>query len=224
MALSLLALPRLTILVGWESGLASVSVHIGDGKWQTIYASTAHTQPILSLSPTPDFSRFFTSGADALIAAHSVPVARASSTLLFSDQEGPKVVKTGHAGQQSLTVRNDGKVLATAGWDGRVRIYSVKTLRELACLKWHREGVYAVGFADVVGRDGAERSGIQDETGRAESAKESNMGSQSQEVAKRPEIDEKVLLVGERRTQETRNKHWLAAGSKDGKVSLWEIY
>jgi WD40 repeat protein len=224
MALSLLALPRLYLLAGWESGLASVSVHIGDGKWQTIYASTPHTQPILSLSPTPDFSRFFTSGADAVIAAHSIPAVRASSTLLFSDQEEPKVVQTKHAGQQSLTVRNDGKVLATAGWDGRVRVYSVKTMGELACLKWHREGVYAVSFADVVGQGGAEGSGIRDETGRAESAKERNSGSRGQEVAKRAEGDEMVLSVGERRTQDTRNKHWLAAGSKDGKVSLWEIY
>jgi hypothetical protein len=47
-------------------------------------------------------------------------------------------------------VRSDGRILATGGWDTRIRIYSAKTLKEVAVLKWHKEGVYAVDFAKVL--------------------------------------------------------------------------
>lgn len=125
------------------------------------------------------------------------------------------MLKTGHAGQQSLVVRSDGRVFATAGWDGRVRVYSVKSMRELAVLKWHREGVYAVAFAEILGQSAAEDS--------EEIGGESGEGHEGVEVVKEGGGGE-VVSVGERRAQETQQRHWLAAGSKDGKVSLWEIY
>ncbi|KAK5996964.1 ASTRA-associated protein 1 [Cladobotryum mycophilum] len=60
-----------------------------------------------------------------------------------------KAVNTKHSGQQSLKVRSDGKIFATAGWDSRIRVYSAKTLKELAVLHWHKVGAYAVAFSTV---------------------------------------------------------------------------
>ena len=111
-----------------------------------------------------------------------------------------KVLQTKHAGQQSLSVRGDGKIFATAGWDGRVRVYAAKGVKKLAVLKWHKEGCYATAFAEIL--DG--QSGTSDEDGST--------------VARRE------LTVAQQRAFKSQSTHWLAAGSKDGKVSLWDIY
>ena len=242
------------LLTGWESGLTAVQVHTGSaggGEWHTVYASTPHSQPILSLSllPTNDnfFShcKYFTSAADSLIASHTIPIPQSSSTELpFADPEKPKVIDTKHAGQQSLRIRDDGKIFATAGWDGKVRVYGTKTMKELACLKWHREGIYAVAFAEMMGEQSVDLAGGQLDTGlaggrRAEERTpnhgECKIASRTdertgQELARRESrqevstVESNSMPVSERREQQTQQTHWLAAGSKDGKISLWDIY
>ena len=242
------------LLTGWESGMTAVQVYAGSaggGEWHTVYASTPHSQPVLSLSllPTNDdffgYRKYFTSAADQLIASHTIPMPRSSSTeLLFTDPEKPKVIDTKHAGQQSLSTRNDGKIFATAGWDGRVRVYSTKTMKELACLKWHREGIYAVAFAEIMGEQSddlaggrldTELAGGQRAEERSPNDGECKIGSKTdertgQELARRESreevstVESHSMPVSERREQQTQQTHWLAAGSKDGKISLWDIY
>ena len=52
------------------------------------------------------------------------------------------------AGMNQVAVRQDGRLAATAGWDGTVRIFDLrKQLRLLAALTYHRDGVHAVAFA-----------------------------------------------------------------------------
>ncbi len=147
-----------------------------------------------------------TSSADALVTKH--PLASWNSTT--SDSKPLKVVQTKHSGQQGLRVRSDGKVFATAGWDSRIRVYSTKTMNELAVLKWHKEGCYAVAFAEIDPPisapsydDGAQSTGP-----KLATTQESSV----------------VKTVEQQRNEKSHSTHWLAAGSKDGKVSLWEIY
>jgi len=226
------------LLSAFESGLAAVQVLSPEGAWKTLYTATPHAQPILSLDVTPDFSRFFTSGADDVVAAHSIPVLRASSTLLFADMGDPTILKTKHSGQQGLSVRSDGKIFATAGWDGRVRVYGVKTVKELAVLKWHKDGCYATAFAKVLG----EKESDSEVSDTAEVASEGVQVSEAPEGDGEMRQDIDISQPGEvvryhslgsvgsvasfrqRREEEARHKHWLVAGSKDGKISLWEIY
>jgi len=255
MALQLLTvMGKLYLLTGWESGMTAVQVYAsspGDGGWHTIYTSTPHSQPILSLSilQTNDkfssYGNYFTSAADSLIAFHTIPMPQSSSTeLLFTDPEQPKVIDTKHAGQQSLSMRNDGKIFATAGWDGRVRVYSTKTVKELACLKWHREGIYAVEFAEIISEKGDNLAGGRLDTESAggrrteecssyhdECKKGSKLDGQTgRELTRRESMEEASMVelnsmtVSEQRKQQTQQTHWLAAGSKDGKISLWDIY
>lgn len=109
----------------------------------------------LSISPFPDTAPYFlTSSADAVIAKH--PLHLSTSTA----PEPAKVVNTKHSGQQSISVRSDGKIFATAGWDTRIRVYSAKTMKELAVLKWHREGCYAVAFGEVLEQEGNGEDGV----------------------------------------------------------------
>jgi WD40 repeat protein len=316
MAVKVLSCPTTNntlVLSGYEGGLTAVhrlpprnssSVVLAE----LVYLSQPHTQPILSLDISPDGRTYYTSSADAIIAAHRIPevhsgnhaqeelptivqkrvpsVSRvaleeegttqdvvASSTGSYEDPEergeiitdtvkpssspqgsslsfskqrisptqpsAPKAAglssllsaassqtkfkpappapppttvqpphktaDTKHSGQQSLRVRSDGRILATGGWDMRIRIYSTKTLQEVAVLKWHKEGVYAVDFAQVL------------EAKDLTKDKENGDG----------EIVKKETGLGKlqrQREQHMQLRHWIVAGAKDGKVSLWEIF
>lgn len=185
---------ELLVVAGYESGHACVWQQKGARRsWRLVYMHKYHSQPVLSLSVAKAQGAFFTSSADAIIARH--PLSKGGTQT--------KTVQTKHAGQQGLTLRKDEKIFATAGWDSRARVYSVKTMKELAVLKWHKEGCYALAFADV---------GSQSAGGEVEKPTSSERGTES------------AMTVAEQREHTAKTTHWLAAGSKDGKVSLWEIY
>ena len=184
---------ELIVLAGYESGhVATWRRNPTTRQWHTIYVHKSHSQPVLSLDVAPDLECFYTSSADAIVARHPLQ----SGTLETKD------VQTKHAGQQSLTVRSDEKIFATAGWDGRLRVYSAKTMKELAVLKWHKEGCYALAFAYVSTSD----------------------ATNDEDNATNGSLTIRDLTVSEQRTARAKSTHWLAAGSKDGKVSLWNIY
>ncbi|TID25980.1 WD40 repeat-like protein [Venturia nashicola] len=221
MALQILHINNsLYLIVGTESGLTSVQkLNSNSKKWETTYISKTHTQPILSLdvtSTTPSLAtaavsdvRYFTSSADALITLNPIQKLEENKPL--------KTSQTKHSGQQSLSVRSDGKMFATGGWDGRVRVYSAKSLKELAVLKWHKDGVYGVAFSEIgEGRDDQTIKGIGDVTGGTSEKGEVQV---EKRVASRGES-----IVRRKREEKALETHWLAAGSKDGKVSLWEVY
>jgi ASTRA-associated protein 1 len=185
---------KLVILAGYESGHTIVWQENGRlAQWQAIQTHKVHTQPVLSLGIAAQLDCFFTSSADALIGKHEG----------LGIEIATKTVQTKHAGQQSLRVRSDSKIFATAGWDGRIRVYSSKSIKELATLKWHKEGCYALDFASLdSGKDVSEK-----DTGTVNSSMPSNQ-----------------MTVSQQRTLKAKSTHWLAAGSKDGKISLWDIY
>jgi WD40 repeat protein len=282
------------VLSGYEGGLTAVhQLPPGSNSSvtpaQLIYLSQPHTQPILSLDVSPDARTYYTSGADAVIAAHRVPELPSSagriniteaatsppsstsspgilpeaqttatpvqpqpspiipppppisfpkqatstptphkpaglSSLLSSTQPQPQTkyhpsrsppqvkpvpphrsTNTKHSGQQSLRVRSDDRLLVTGGWDTRVRIYSTKTLKEVGVLKWHKQGVYAVDFASVLAREDVDKG---DEVGAGEVEKrETGLGK-----------------LQRQREKDVQTRHWVVAGGKDGKVSLWEVF
>jgi len=121
-----------------------------------------------------------------------------------------KINNTKHAGQQSLSVRSDGRLFACGGWDSRVRIYSAKTLKEVAVLKWHKEGVYAVAFARLLEGTALESNAEVGATGNMEG-----------KMAKK---ETGLSKLQRQREEKMQVKHWVAAGAKDGKISLWELF
>lgn len=254
MAMSLALLHRegsLTLIAGFENGFASVHRLQPTGEWTLTYRSQAHSQPILSLDVHPDHEYFLTSSADAIIAKHPIPTVQqeiipdfdpnnriieeidetptstgpsllssqlkdSASKAKFQPQtklkewEHPvKAINTKHAGQQDLHIRSDGRIFATAGWDSKVRVYSCKTLKELAVLHWHKVGCYAVAFAAI---EAAVTEGIAND-------QQPTLGTSKSLVQANPQMS-----VKDRRIHQARTAHWVAAGAKDGKISLWDIY
>ncbi|THV85500.1 WD40 repeat-like protein [Aureobasidium pullulans] len=188
--------PQIILIAGYESGHCCFWQFDKDSsKWILLSTSKSHSQPVLSLDIAHSLKRYYTSAADATIASHSLTEPTTSQPL--------KTIETKHSGQQSLRVRSDDKILATAGWDGNVRVYSVKTMRELAVLKWHKQGCYALAFADLLPE-------------QVEDSETNSTGSS--------EGTEALQTAVQRRNTKAQTTHWIAAGSKDGKVSLWDIY
>jgi WD40 repeat protein len=194
---------NLTVIAGYESGHTTISQFTSSQSWEVLYTTQPHTQPILSLDVFPTEAFYLTSSADAIIAKHPIPDSEEVATTV--KHMPSKSVSTKHSGQQGLRIRSDGKIFATAGWDSKVRVYSVEGMKELAVLKWHKEGCYSLDFAHV-----------DENSAQNEIVAESGI----QVLARR----EGTLTLKEERLRKAQTAHWLAAGSKDGKVSLWDIY
>lgn len=168
---------------------------------------------VLSIAVLPSRDCYVTSAADAVIAKHPLPAAQG----VWKTELKPfKVIQTKHSGQQGLQVRSDGKVFATAGWDARVRIYSAKTMKELAVLKWHKVGCFTTAFAEII-----EPGAIKTEDDIVVKEEEDEGDEVQTAIAKQSSA---ISTVRRRRDAKAQSTHWLAAGSKDGKVSLWDIY
>ncbi|KAL8983087.1 MAG: hypothetical protein Q9205_002576 [Flavoplaca limonia] len=203
---------KLQVIAGYESGHTMVFVQSDPGaQFQRLYCAQSHTQPILSMAILPGHDCYLTSSADAIIAKHPLP---AAPGIWKTELKPFKVIQTKHSGQQGLQVRSDGRIFATAGWDARLRVYSAKTMKELAVLKWHKVGCYTTAFAEI---------------GNCFLTKVEDGGPVKQEAIEDP--DEKTAVrisalttVQQRREAKAQSTHWLAAGSKDGKISLWDIY
>ncbi|KAK6356538.1 ASTRA complex subunit [Orbilia javanica] len=199
---------QLILLAGYESGHAiAFTLDPESNIWHTAYSSKPHSQPVLSLDYHPPSEpvallTFYTSSADSIVAKHQIQL---NTNPENPEASPPQTINTRHAGQQSLSLRSDGRIFATAGWDSRIRVYTAKNMKEVAVLKWHREGCYAVAFAKIFDR----REGPPAGDGRSEEVVPAN---------------DTIATVSQQREHRTQQAHMLAAGSKDGRVSLWEIF
>ncbi|KAI4734050.1 WD40 repeat-like protein, partial [Aureobasidium sp. EXF-8845] len=98
---------QLVLIVGYESGYCCVWRYAHDkDQWTLLSTTKSHSQPILSLDIAKSLRRYYTSAADASIASHSLTDLTASQPM--------KTNETKHSGQQSLHVRSDERIFATA--------------------------------------------------------------------------------------------------------------
>ncbi|KAG0157388.1 hypothetical protein PDIDSM_4573 [Penicillium digitatum] len=191
-------------------------------KWDKLYAGRPHSQPVLSLDVSPFHEYFISSSADALVVKHPIPRVESAGfihTAGHKEEAPSKIVNTKHSGQQGLRIRSDGKVFATAGWDSRIRVYSGKTMKELAVLKWHKDGCYSVAFGDTGSPSSLASLSSECENREPQEADQSATGQMAVDGR-----DYSLVTVQQQRNQKVQKTHWLAAGSKDGKISLWDIY
>ena len=135
-------------------------------------------------------------------------------------------------------MRNDGKIFATAGWDGRVRVYSAKSMKALAVLKWHKQGCYCTAFANTdyqpIDESTSTRANPPENAiGLADIGQDTNTTEQQQpastdlilaSASTTTTITSSTATISRQRALKAQTTHWLAAGAKDGKISLWDIY
>ncbi|XP_072271772.1 guanine nucleotide-binding protein subunit beta-like protein 1 [Pyxicephalus adspersus] len=69
----------------------------------------------------------------------------------LDEQQNLKTLKTQeivNPGIADVTIREDKKIVATAGWDTRIRIFGWKKMKPLAVLQYHSASVHCVAFSD----------------------------------------------------------------------------
>ncbi|CAH2295587.1 guanine nucleotide-binding subunit beta 1 [Pelobates cultripes] len=127
------------LLVGYENGsvaLWNVLEH------RLVSQITCHTDPIMSLDFDCKHSRGVSGSAENVLSVWNI-----------DEQQNIKVYKTQvivNPGIADIALRPDRKILATAGWDHRIRIFGWKTMKPLAVLQYHKATVHSVSFSDHI--------------------------------------------------------------------------
>ncbi|KAM9194965.1 guanine nucleotide-binding protein subunit beta-like protein 1 isoform 2-T2 [Dugong dugon] len=129
--------PRPRLLAGYEDG----SVALWDVSERKVCSRiTCHTEPVMGLDFDSQKARGVSGSAEKVLAVWSL-----------DEQQSLKVCRTHeltNPGIADVTIRPDRKLLATAGWDHRVRIFHWRTMKPLAVLDFHTATVHCVAFAD----------------------------------------------------------------------------
>jgi len=171
--------------------------------WEAIWSVKLHVESVMAMAVSRHSTLALTVSADHLIGRYDLTNAGQPNTSLDTTCT---VHRTKHPGNSAVAIRDDGKVCAVGGWDGKIRLYSTKTLKPLGTLIYHKGNCQAVAFArslchsaNAESRSGAVGSVTEDE---------------------RSGDDDEDEMSEEERKQRIR---WLVSGGKDHRVSIWEL-
>lgn len=124
------------MLIGYESG----NVLLWDLRTQkTLDAFKAHEESLMCLDYCDSKSLGISGSTDTLLSTWKV-----SSDAKIQHN---KDIEITNPGVNCIHVRNDGKLLATGGWDSRIRIFGVKKLNPLAVMTSHTDSVQCLTFS-----------------------------------------------------------------------------
>ncbi|CCM03104.1 uncharacterized protein FIBRA_05224 [Fibroporia radiculosa] len=169
--------------VGWEA-IWSVKLHVESGAL------------FMAMAVSRDASFALTVSADHLIGRgrlHAVQLAESPDTR----ESACAVHRTKHPGNAAVAIRDDGRVCAVGGWDGRIRLYSTRSMKPLGTLDYYKKSCQAVAFARLAPH-------VASAPNRAPNADE----------------DSEDEMGDEEKADRSR---WLAAGGQDGRVTVWPL-
>ncbi|KAJ7412055.1 Guanine nucleotide-binding protein subunit beta-like protein 1 [Willisornis vidua] len=125
------------LLAGYEDGSVVLwSVTMGKVLSQLV----CHQEPVMSLDFDSEKAKGISGSSEKVLCIWSL-----------NEQQNLQVDKTHelvNAGISGIAIRPDKRILATAGWDHRIRIFGWKKLKPLAVLDYHTATVHCVSFSD----------------------------------------------------------------------------
>lgn len=125
-------------VAGYEDG----SVALWDVRRpnQPLASAKLHSEAIMCVAVAPDCTSGFSGSADKHVSAFKLSIPRG--------QLRPSVqAALLEPGVADVAVRGDGRIVASAGWDGRVRVWHARKWLPLAVLRWHSQQVACVQFS-----------------------------------------------------------------------------
>ncbi|XP_048819922.1 guanine nucleotide-binding protein subunit beta-like protein 1 isoform X1 [Lagopus muta] len=126
-----------SLLAGYEDG-SVLLWNLSTGK--VLSQLICHQEPVMSLDFDSEKAKGISGSSEKVLSIWSL-----------NEQQNLQVQKTHrlvNAGISDITIRPDKKIVATAGWDHRIRIFGWKKLKPLAVLDYHTATVHSVSFSD----------------------------------------------------------------------------
>ena len=154
-----------TLLAGWEDGsLCAYDLRSANSGSETAPACSRklHSEPVLAIDVDAACRAVVTGGADRAVRVVALRAADAGEGAASASAFGADVAElpipvtneaSGAGGIASIRVRPDGKILASGGWDRRVRLWQWgggkrgAKHKPLAVLREHTGTVHAVDFS-----------------------------------------------------------------------------
>ncbi|OXB85021.1 UNVERIFIED_CONTAM: hypothetical protein H355_016143, partial [Colinus virginianus] len=126
-----------SLLAGYEDG-SVLLWNLATGK--VLSQLTCHQEPVMSLDFDSEKAKGISGSSEKVLSIWSL-----------NEQQNLQVQQTHrlvNAGISDISIRPDKKIVATAGWDHRIRIFGWKRLKPLAVLDYHTATVHSVSFSD----------------------------------------------------------------------------
>ncbi|MBN3311652.1 GNB1L protein, partial [Atractosteus spatula] len=125
------------LLVGYEDG----TIALWDlSQRKQLSHLAAYSQPVMCLDFDQGKLRGVSGSSETVIKSWSLD---GQQRLQLQDS-----VEVVNPGISQLSIREDRKILASAGWDHRIRVFGWKKLKPLAVLQYHMDSVHCVSFSD----------------------------------------------------------------------------
>lgn len=126
------------LLVGYESG-SLLLWDVVSGK--LLSELMLHSDAVMCFKYSSSANRGFSGSVDNQLLEWTISAENENKMSLID-----KTVVT-NQGFNDIVIRCDNKIVATAGWDSNVRVFSTKKLRPIALLSFHRGSVKALSFS-----------------------------------------------------------------------------
>ncbi|PIL35721.1 hypothetical protein GSI_02451 [Ganoderma sinense ZZ0214-1] len=193
---------RLRLMCGYENGSVTMRERTGDGEtsieglgWDVLWSVRLHVESVMAMIVSRDGVFALSVSADHIVGRYNLAEAEKPELLASACT----VHRTKHPGNGSVSIRDDGRVCAVGGWDGKVRLYSTKTFKSLGSLAYHKKNCQSVAFAHL--RSDMRSSGTATDTEGSEEEDEDDMSEAEKE-------------------ERTR---WLVSGGQDSRVVVWSL-
>lgn len=128
---------RPLILIGYEDG----SVTLWDlSEKKMLSRLTCHKEPIMCLDFDPEKVKGISGSSENALVSWGLDTQQ--------NLKLQNTVELVNGGIAHVCLRQDKKIVATAGWDHRVRVFGWRKLKPLAVLRYHTASIHCVAFSD----------------------------------------------------------------------------